>query len=444
MEHVALMQALRASYRRIDQQKRVLLGFSGGSDSAALLHALIVLKEETGLELYCVHVNHGLRIESDEEEAKIRELTDSYKIPLYVQRVTIPRDGNLEASARAARYQVFNKALQHFQADVLALAHHSHDQAETVLMHLMRGSGAQGLSGMREWAAPVWRPLLSVSKNEINQYLEAHQINWLEDSSNDDTVFFRNYLRHNILSNIERRQEGSIRNISRTAGILSDEQHMWRLMEDQFLDSYAKMIIPFVYIEKQPLLTQHVALQRRLVRRLAEYNGLSLSFEQTESLLAILKQEDNVKYQLSKDLYAFTTLKRLHILPEDVHSMSIPWQQPQVLRDYVGLGDGVHEQTLDARFLDGAVMRQVHRDDRMTPLGMKGSQSLRKYLSGKGIDEHFRPFWPVYARDNRVLWVPGCGVSQDASVSPATTQTITLRFVDLLPDEIKRRQNGYV
>lgn len=439
MQQLDVMQALSLSYQRIGQPKRIVLGFSGGSDSAALFHALLKLKETEHFDLLCVHVHHGLRPESVDEEAQLVKLTQKHQVPLLVKRVEVSRQGNLENAAREARYAAFECALNHFQADVLALAHHGDDQAETMLMHLMRGSGAQGMSGMKEWSPPYWRPLLATRKTAINQFLADNQIHWLKDASNFDKAYLRNYLRHTILPALEERQEGSVDSLLRFAEILTSEQEAWAGMEEDFLQKHAKLDLPFAFLETPALLLEHIAFQRRLIRRLANFTGCSLSFEQTERLLYLTRRGIGQKVQLSKDTHAFFTKKRLHILPEAVHSMTTHWQQPGVLSGFAGLGDGLHEQTIDARFMEGAVMRQVDRDDRIIPLGLTGSQSLRKYLSGKGIDQTLRPFWPVFARGHQVLWVPGCGVSQEAAVSAVSVQTVTLKFLDLLPDEIERR-----
>jgi tRNA(Ile)-lysidine synthase len=184
------------------------IGFSGGPDSTALLHALALLPEARARGLRALHVDHALHVQSGAWAAHCRQLCATLNVPCEVLRVTVDltKGLGLEAAARAARYAAFAAQLQ--AGESLLLAHHREDQAETVLLKLLRGAGPEGLGGMlasRPFASgQLWRPLLTLSRQQLRDYIEAHQLACIHDPSNDDMRLARNHLRHEILPRLTR------------------------------------------------------------------------------------------------------------------------------------------------------------------------------------------------------------------------------------------------
>jgi len=176
----------------------VLVGFSGGLDSSVLLHRL---NQETTLagRLRAIHVHHGLHPEADAWQRQCEAVCAAWSIPLTCIRVHVNRhSGNgLEAAARAARHAAFADAME--PDTILALAHHQDDQAETMLLRALRGSGVDGLAAMRAWRhfanGWLWRPLLNVPRARLHTWASTHDLTWIDDPGNADTRFDRNYLR---------------------------------------------------------------------------------------------------------------------------------------------------------------------------------------------------------------------------------------------------------
>lgn len=180
--------------------QRLCVGFSGGLDSTVLLHLLARLAPAAGCALAAVHVHHGLNPNADAWAAHCEAVCVALGVPLRVERVTVAGDAGkgLEAAARVARHAVF--AAQ--EADWIVLAHHADDQAETLLHRLVRGAGVVGAAAMRERDASrrLWRPLLGVARAELQAWAQAQDLSWIEDDSNADLRFTRNFLRHQILA----------------------------------------------------------------------------------------------------------------------------------------------------------------------------------------------------------------------------------------------------
>jgi tRNA(Ile)-lysidine synthase len=213
---------------QVQRGNRLVIGFSGGVDSVVLLDLLVPLSTQLQFELSAIHVNHGISPHSDEWSNFCHQLCRSRRILLETARLKINREPgvSLEAAAREKRYRIFAT----LQADYVVLAQHLDDQAETLMLQLLRGAGVKGLSampvvrsvraGMKDpWpttsertpvagisASPlILRPLLEVSRREIEDYAQEHALQWITDESNDDTAFDRNFLRHEFFPVLEKR-----------------------------------------------------------------------------------------------------------------------------------------------------------------------------------------------------------------------------------------------
>lgn len=185
---------------RLSGSESLCVGLSGGCDSVVLLHLLSRLPRQGRLS--AIHVHHGLSPNADAWAEFCVALCASLGLPLILRRVAVDRDSGsgLEAAAREARYQAFSAV----DADCLMLAHHRGDQAETMLFNLLRGTGVVGAAGMRPERAlgslRLLRPLLAVSRSEIESYAQAHDLRWIDDESNQDISLSRNFLRHRVLT----------------------------------------------------------------------------------------------------------------------------------------------------------------------------------------------------------------------------------------------------
>jgi tRNA(Ile)-lysidine synthase len=208
---------------------RLTLGLSGGVDSVVLLDVLAARAGLHPFELRCLHVHHGLSPNADLWAEFCADLAARYGTPLDVMRVNVAAHRGLghEGAARAARYEAF----AHCTADFVALAHHRDDQAETLLLNLMRGSGALGLAGMRPLrrmasAPALLRPLLAVGRRELEAYARARGLAWIEDESNTDAHLARNYLRHTIMPLLARINPAAAANVARSATHLREAQEV--------------------------------------------------------------------------------------------------------------------------------------------------------------------------------------------------------------------------
>jgi tRNA(Ile)-lysidine synthase len=205
---------------RLARDGAYLVAFSGGADSTALLHALAALREAHALRVRALHVHHGLQPAADQWVEDCAGFCAAHAIPLTVVRVSVARQGKgVEAAARMARYEALKAALA--RAEVLLTAHHRDDQAETLLLHLLRGTGVAGLAGMAscvEFGRGLHaRPLLAIPRAALINYCREHGLAWIEDPSNDDRGMRRNWLRHEVMPVLARHVPHAAANLARSA-----------------------------------------------------------------------------------------------------------------------------------------------------------------------------------------------------------------------------------
>jgi len=233
-EYCALLEKLRAQLEL--HGKKFLCAFSGGLDSSVLLHAAARIP---GIQLRAIHIHHGLHADADKWTRHCEKFCLELNIEVEVIKVEVDKsDGKgTEAAARHARYLAIAKHIR--EDEILLTAHHLQDQAETLLLRLLRGSGSQGLGAMRELSSAhgfrQLRPLLSVSKTDLQNYANTEKLSWVEDPSNEKTDFDRNYLRHEILPLLEKRWPQAAMNLSRSAGLLAEEHQCLREQSEIFL-----------------------------------------------------------------------------------------------------------------------------------------------------------------------------------------------------------------
>lgn len=277
-------------YSMLDDCDGIVAGLSGGADSVCLVSALTELMRGTasgtanGVEdipIIAVHVNHGIRgEEADRDEQYAKSLADSLGIRFVSFTLDIPararQEGISEETAgRIARYECFRKVIKDegFKNGRIAVAHHMNDQAETVLMHLIRGSSLDGLAGMQPVAGDVIRPLLCVSKEEILDYLKDRQLTYMTDSTNEDNSYTRNMVRNCIIPEIERINPRFVQSVSNTAADISKYVEYTDRMADNLKDVMSVRADGSVHISILAADDEPLLMRKNIKRAYSEVHG---------------------------------------------------------------------------------------------------------------------------------------------------------------------------
>jgi tRNA(Ile)-lysidine synthase len=444
----------------------VLVAVSGGPDSVALLHLLYDLREELGLHLEVAHLQHGIRGDESQKDARfVAELAAKLGLPFHLKEIDLPRmrsaagKGNLEALARVERYRFFADVAREQHLGKIATAHTQDDQAETVLMWLLRGSGLKGSGGMPsiyriEPASRlmVVRPLLYLSRAEIEAYLKENDLTFRLDRSNQDLTFLRNWIRLKLIPQLKEKMDRHLSaRLAQQAELIRDEE--------QFLEEIARVELDRIRtpggINRGALLKNNKTMQRRLLRLwIATTRGhlRGLDFQHVEALLDLIADgppQGRLSipggWQLVKEYETLKLDKQSRKmgqqcpcysynlrLGEDllIDEAGLTIQTQEISPSLVRLPDNFMEAVFDSASLTADLtLRNFRRGDRFQPLGMTGHKKVKELFIEKKVPLAVRATLPLLALGDEVIWIPGYGRSEYGKVTRVTKVILHLKAV---------------
>jgi tRNA(Ile)-lysidine synthase len=457
-----LAQSVLAYVRKHDLLRpgdRVGVAVSGGTDSVALLRLMLELRDELGIVLSVVHLNHQLRAEdSDADERFVREVAETHGLEIIVESRDVKafssqRKLSLEAAAREIRYEFFRCILLS-KLNRIATAHTLDDQAETVLLKLTRGAGTRGLSGIYPKRAirktaisksgpdlepihdvedpldsrgpAIVRPLLGSRRSQLREYLAAIGQSWREDASNQDLRHTRNRIRREILPLLERRVNPSVcETLAESADIARGEEEYW--------NKEVARVLPEIWSRderggtlKLSSRSFPLALRRRLLRAAAENLGITLEFRHVEEMLgsdsgggsSVMSGEWTVRQH--NDLVTFSPADQ--IVSKYQYDLPVPGKI-SVAEAGVILETSVPEtrdrprkadDLVDARFAEHKwVVRNWRPGERFWHAHTKEPKKIKELLQDRHITGQEKQRWPVIACGDEIIWLSGFGVRRD-------------------------------
>lgn len=422
-------QDLLPFFSTIPSTSTLWIAYSGGVDSHVLLHALASLSQR---KLRALHINHGLSPNAVKWQAHCREVCAELGIPFQALSVCAksPAGESPEAFARKARYQALAEQME--PGDYLLTAHHQDDQAETLLLQLFRGAGTKGLASMPKQISfgpgYLWRPLLAYRRDDLLVYARAQQLCWIEDESNDNTAFDRNFIRHHVLPMLQQRWPALTATLARTATHCAEA--------DQLLDVLAAEDVKQVQGHSEAILSidKIVSLtagrQRHLLRYWLRQLGFAVPTEaqlkriQRDVLSCALDANPIVRYadvevrryrdalyakkQQTRvsltDLVLPWDLNEIFMLPHDQGVLRVCWEQGRGIRSL-----SEHERAqLTVRFRQGGEV--------FHPLGRQGSHPLKKLWQEWGVPPWQRNHVPLIYQGEQLICVVGYAIAASHTV----------------------------
>jgi tRNA(Ile)-lysidine synthase len=414
---------------------RVSVAVSGGADSVALLRILLELRAELGIVLSVVHFNHKLREpEAALDEEFVRTLAQSHGLQFHagygdVKGYAAAHQLSVEAAARRLRYRYFGDVLSHERLNRTATAHTLDDQAETVLLRIVRGAGTRGLAGIYPHVALVGggsiiRPLLSTPRKDLLQYLADIKQEWREDGSNRDLRFSRNRIRHGVLPRLERNFNPAVREtLAEAAEIARVDEEYWaaevsRALPCLWTVASGRGVLQLTGFSRLPL-----ALRRRLLLHACETMGFRIDFKHVEELTALCGNDGPRSVGLpqawtahrDKDAVCFSAATTSAPANTDYeYALSIPGEAvvaetgTRFRAVLVPLTAYNPEHLLDRESVGTQVtIRNWRPGDRFWPAHTKGPKKIKELLRERKITGSERQVWPVAVNTNEVVWVRG-------------------------------------
>jgi tRNA(Ile)-lysidine synthase len=465
------MTMLRKVEKAIKEEKLlvrgdcVIVAVSGGPDSMALLKCLELLADKFSIKLVAAHVNHGIRGDkSDREEKFIRNYCQSIGISFECKKIPVPRlqEGSgksIEEVGREERYRFFEHVAHQCGASRIAIGHHLHDQVETVIMNFLRGSGTEGLKGMLPLRDGMFiRPLLSVNKSQIMNFLKKNNIPYMIDDSNTETRYLRNKIRHSLIPELKRQFNP---NLDESLAGMSE---IMRFENDYIKKEAIKVLKDFATIPQDReikinvsiLLNLHPAIQNRVIKLILERispSGQGIGRLHIKSVTHLAKGNQpggtislpfNIRVVRKYDWLHFMKQKRQKVeIAEDLHyEVSVP--------------DTIHLRHLDKSITFGLVerpeinrmksrntviyldyekiippltLRTMKPGDRIQPSGMTGTKKLKSYFIDKKIPRDERSNIPILVDGESVVCVLGMRSSERVMITEKSRKILRVEIV---------------
>lgn len=444
----------------LNEEIPIVIAVSGGADSISLLHILSSLFPAT--KRIAVYIDHGLRPDETEAEKKKVE-KQALKCSAHFETIAVDvfteqqkKGCSIEEAARNLRYKALEKVMLSHDASIIAVGHTADDQAEELLLRLIRGSGVTGLSGMNLRNDHIIRPLLHETKETLLGYLQEQKISFCEDSSNSDKRFLRNRIRLDLLPTLENEYNKSIRNtLLQTATILDAED---TLLEKLAHTSFLKLIDnkqKRITLSIPSFLQEPLAIQRRVLDKICWKMNSKPSFKKIESLLKIAVSKNTRELHLSNGLRAIKENNSLVFLrpsTQDGYRGSGIIQQHFAPLTIEGIGDyhvaslqrclSIRElpfssellndpdiQIIDADILQfPLLMRHAAPGEYFHPLGAPGNKKISRFLSDQKIPVTQRDQYPIILSDEKVIVIAGLRIDNSFRVTDSTQNVLSFRW----------------
>lgn len=452
-----IVESTIIQHRLIECGQQVAVAVSGGVDSMVLLHLLKQLQLPCGFRLSALHYEHGIRgTESEEDMHFVQEVCAKLGIPLIAERGNALREAqaqghNLEDTARRLRYDFFARCCRTQGIDRVAIAHHKDDLAETFLLHLIRGSGPQGLCAMPYLRKDgIIRPLLDVSREQIEGYAVEHGIAFRQDSTNEDLHYSRNFLRLQLLPQMRRLNPEVNDAIARAGRLLEEDQwllaeYIWKEYATVVQEQQGRIVL---HLEKLQLLP--AAMRRRVLRMAVQrcagtlQNVGSAAIGQLERLAEqgetgkifslpgiFFAQVSYGLLILSPKMYTIDKIEQVcievgeNLLPDGGRLLIRPAERPMHFPEKQSLCQYIDAQQLP----QNCILRTRQEGDLFCPFGVQGSQKLKEWFIDHKIPREQREQQLLLCCGKEVLWIIGHSLSEVLRVQPNTRHIYEVQYI---------------
>lgn len=431
---------------------KIIVSVSGGIDSVVLLEVANELMAEWNCMLAVAHFNHQLRAkESDDDETFVRTLAKAHNLECHVGRADTSaaaskRKLSIQEAARDLRYEFLSELRHSLGFDKIATGHNADDNAETILLNLVRGTGIHGLAGipaMRQDSSIV-RPLLFATREQIQAYAVSRSLRHREDSSNEKTDYTRNFLRHTIIPQIrERMNPNVIGTLSRTGELFRQLEQYLRAEAEQFLSDIAvRHSNEEIVLDRTKLQTKPVFLQEyALLRSAREFTHRDIEFSTVQEMLKISRAETGSRCQISKDAVLCRDRDRL-VMKRDWNDSAFRYLiQPNQTYHFDGFeftSNYVEEATftndsnveyVDALHLGNRlILRSWQNGDSFLPLGMHEKKKVSDLLIEEKIPLYKKHLIPILESDGAIVWICGTRLDDRWKVTSKTTKILKFQY----------------
>jgi tRNA(Ile)-lysidine synthase len=445
---------------------KLIAAVSGGSDSVCLLHALVRWRKKLGVELHLAHLNHQLRgAESDSDASYVSELARRLNVPATIERRDVAayhgqKGGSLEEAAREIRYGFLAEVAGRTGAAKVAVGHTRDDHIETIVMHLLRGSGTAGLCGLqpssifpygeRSSRLEIVRPLLELTRQETLDYCQLYNLAPQSDSSNVSPHFLRNRIRLELLPVLRSYNPGIDKALLRLADIATDDISFIEEKASSLWKELAREEGDVIYLDMGNMITLQRAMQRQIFRSAIKQlrgNLKDVEAYHIEAMMDFLSKPAGKKLCLPDGLTLSTEYNHLVLAPAQASTCPLPplkgtskinipgetdlpgWRvRADIIQEVIGNDNGLAASFDLDKVGTELVVRRRRPGDRFQPLGMSQTKKLQDFMVDSRIPRSWRDRVPLTCSPKQILWVVGWRIDDRVKVTENTKRILHLQF----------------
>ena len=439
-------------YKLIEKGDTIIVGASGGPDSQFMIYILNSLKSQIDFEITLAHLNHLHRKEAKNDEELVRKTAEKLNLKFFSRARSMDdyakKHGlSSEDAGRRLRYEFFNDLAREYDNAKIAVAHNKDDQAETVLMRIIRGTGLDGLRAMDYKTANIIRPILDIKKSEILAYLDRQKILYAIDHTNFENDYTRNKIRLDIIPKLEEINPKAIDQIYNLSRLANDDLKILDSVIDEKFKKLAKPERDQIIFDKVKFDATDQAILRRIIRKSIEIlNGeiKDISKENIDEFLTIKDLDNGKKIIIDKlvlrktyDSYILENMNRREKFEEVI---SLP-ENGQINFDGLNIKTSIintnkYEKSKNIGYFDydklafPLKVRTRRNGDRFIPLGHKSEKKLKDFFIDQKIDREKRDRFPLILSDDKIVWITSLRISDEFKVTESTKKILKIEVCD--------------
>ncbi|WFD10118.1 tRNA lysidine(34) synthetase TilS [Tepidibacter hydrothermalis] len=441
---------------------KIILGVSGGPDSICMLHILNYLKDEFNIKIYAAHLNHKIRgIEAQKDAMYVAKICDIMRVPCFIRAIDVPayckeKGVSLEEGARTLRYNMFFEIKDKIGADKIAIAQNINDQAETVIMRMMRGTGLQGLKGIQyKREDGIIRPLLDVDRAYIEEYCEQNNLNPRIDQTNLEEIYTRNKIRLKLIPYMVENFNPNLKeSIARMTNLLKDDSDfIMEQLNKSFDEICSKISDNTISIDIDQFTNTHKALKNRIIRKcinfvLGNIEGIEQKNIQDVNDL-INSDKNNIRIDLPKGILVYKKNGKILFTDEEIIEEKISYNyiipksgyikikesntivESKILNidEYDKSSNDKYIKFFDADKIKGSLnIRNRRNGDKIKLLGLGGSKKIKDLFIDLKIPKEERDLIPILSDEKGIIWVIGHRMSEDYKIDSNTNNILRISF----------------
>ena len=442
----------------IDSGDRIVIGVSGGADSVCLVFVLKELSKELKLELCIVNIEHGIRgDESKTDSAFVKSLSEKLNIPFIGYEIDVPKKSkemkeSIETAARNARYDAFFKAAKEFGANKIAVAHNANDNVETMIFNMARGTSFAGLSGIPPANHMIIRPLLCLTRAEIERYAEENGLDYVTDSTNFETDYSRNKIRHQVLPKLMEINSEAVTHLTALGNDANEIMEFVNTKRDEVYDSVTHTEHECIIINRETLKKEPEIIQREVIKKCIEEVSKhigDISRANLSGVIELMKLGTGKSiylpgYVIAENEYEQLIIKKAVTDKPENHKNQInvlipgktEFEGKELITSVMDkVPDSVHKKKYTKlidydRINTGLMLRYRRTGDVIATASNGGHTKLKDYFINEKVPKDIRDKILLVCDGNEVVWVVGMRLSEKYKINKATTRVLSLEIME--------------